>query len=98
MRAPTAASSNVYASVVGQCSTSLGRRHAVIQIGRPRSAIWFGQIVVVGALFAIPLAHILLKDARSTMDGRIATTVRRLVVRALHGRIKKEHRLKSNPP
>src|SRR5712664_166567 len=43
--APTAASSNVYASVVEQCSTSLGQRHAVIQIGRPRSAIRFGQVV-----------------------------------------------------
>jgi hypothetical protein len=55
------------------------------------------QTIVVGALFAIPLAHILLKDARSTIDGRVATAVRRLVVRAPHGRIKKEHRLKSNP-
>jgi hypothetical protein len=52
----------------------------------------------LNVIFAIPLAHILLKDARSMMDGRVATTVRRLVVRALHGRIKKEHRLKSNPP
>jgi hypothetical protein len=43
--APTAAFSNVYASVVEQCSTILGRRHAVIQIGRPRSAIRFGQVV-----------------------------------------------------